>query len=40
MPGVLTRWDPYGEFAELRNRFDRMFGDLSLGQRAQVDACD
>jgi HSP20 family protein len=29
MPGALTRWDPYGEFAELRNRFDRMFGDLS-----------
>ena len=29
MPGVLTRWDPYGELAELRSRFDRMFGDLS-----------
>ncbi|MGZ6662920.1 MAG: Hsp20/alpha crystallin family protein, partial [Solirubrobacteraceae bacterium] len=28
MPGVLTRWDPYGELAELRSRFDRMFGDL------------
>jgi HSP20 family protein len=29
MPGVLTRWDPYGEFAEWRSRFERMFGDLS-----------
>jgi HSP20 family protein len=28
MPGVLTRWDPYAELADLRSRFDRMFGDL------------
>lgn len=29
MPGLLTRWDPYGELAELRSRFDRMFDELS-----------
>jgi HSP20 family protein len=29
MPGVLTRWDPYGELAELRSRFDRMFEGFS-----------
>jgi HSP20 family protein len=28
MPGALTRWDPYAELADLRSRFDRMFGDL------------
>ncbi len=29
MPGLLTRWDPYGELAELRSRFDRVFDELS-----------
>ena len=29
MPGLLTRWDPYGELVELRSRFDRMFDGLS-----------
>jgi HSP20 family protein len=29
MPGALTRWDPYAELADLRSRFDRMFGDWS-----------
>jgi HSP20 family protein len=29
MPGVLTRWDPSGELAELRGRFDRMLEELS-----------
>ena len=29
MPGLLTRWDPYGELVELRSRFDRMFDELS-----------
>ena len=29
MPGLLTRWDPYGEVVELRSRFDRMFDELS-----------
>lgn len=29
MPGALTRWDPYGELAEMRSRFDRMLEHLS-----------
>jgi len=29
MPGVLTRWDPYGELTEMRSRLDRMFEELS-----------
>jgi HSP20 family protein len=32
MPGVLTRWDPFGELSELRTRFDRMFDDLTDGR--------
>jgi HSP20 family protein len=28
MPGALTRWDPYGELADLGSRFDRIFGEL------------
>ena len=31
MPGVLTRWDPYGEIAEMRSRLDRMFEEMSSG---------
>jgi HSP20 family protein len=31
MPGVLTRWDPFGELTELRTRFDRMFDEMSRG---------
>jgi HSP20 family protein len=27
MPGALTRWDPFAELADLRSRFDRVFGD-------------
>jgi HSP20 family protein len=29
MPGVLTRWDPFAELAEVRSRFDRMFDALN-----------
>ncbi|MGZ4268502.1 MAG: Hsp20/alpha crystallin family protein [Solirubrobacteraceae bacterium] len=32
MPGALTRWDPFGELADLRSRFDRMFEELSEGR--------
>jgi HSP20 family protein len=35
MPGVLTRWDPYGELAEIRSRFDRMFEELRPETRWQ-----
>jgi HSP20 family protein len=33
MAGVLTRWDPFAELAELRTRFDRMFDELPYGDR-------
>jgi HSP20 family protein len=29
MPGALSRWDPFAELADLRSRFDRMFGELT-----------
>jgi HSP20 family protein len=29
MPGALTRWDPFAELADLRSRFDRIFGEVS-----------
>ena len=41
MPGGLTRWDPYGELAELRSRFDRVFWDFGLdGGRKWTPAID
>jgi len=41
MPGTLTRWDPLGEFSELRERFDRMFGDLAYNrERTWTPAID
>jgi len=33
MPGALTRWEPFAEFGELRNRFDRMFDELTDGRQ-------
>jgi HSP20 family protein len=35
MPGTLTRWDPFTELGELRDRFDRMFGEL-YGDRGRT----
>lgn len=32
MPGVLARWDPVAELADLRSHFDRMFGELATGR--------
>ena len=32
MPGVLTRWDPFGELSELRTRFDRVFEEFGNGR--------
>ncbi len=29
MAGALTRWDPFAELADLRTRFDRLFGDIA-----------
>jgi HSP20 family protein len=41
MPGALTRWEPFTELGELRNRFDRMFEELTDGrERAWTLAMD
>jgi HSP20 family protein len=32
MPGALTRWDPFTELADIRSRFDRMFGEMTEGR--------
>ena len=41
MAGSLTRWDPFGEFSELRSRFDRMFDELADGrERTWMPAID
>jgi len=41
MPGALTRWDPFGDRSELRNRFDRLFNELTDGRdRAGAPAID
>lgn len=40
MPGTLTRWEPFAELGELRSRLDRMFGDLTDGERRWMPAID
>lgn len=41
MAGTLTRWDPFADFAQVRQRIDRMFEDMTDGEeavtRAKVD---
>lgn len=32
MPGTLTRWDPFADLADIRARFDRIFGELTDGR--------
>jgi HSP20 family protein len=32
MAHTITRWEPFAELAELRSRFDRLFGDLADGR--------
>jgi len=34
MPGALTRWEPFTELGELRNRLDRIFGEMAIGREA------
>lgn len=31
MAGAVTRWDPYADLAEMRDRFDRFFGQTEGG---------
>lgn len=41
MAGPITRWDPFTELADLRSRFDRMFGELADGtERSWTPAID
>ena len=38
MAGAMTRWDPFSDLAELRGRFDRLFGDF--GEHEWMPAID
>ena len=41
MAGALARWDPFTELADLRSRFDRMFGEMTdAGERGWTPAID
>jgi len=41
MPRTITRWEPFAELADLRARFDRLFGELTDGhEREWVPAID
>ena len=38
MAGTLTRWDPFADFAQVRQRIDRMFEDMTDGEQAATRA--
>jgi HSP20 family protein len=40
MTGALTRWEPFGEVGDLRNRLDRMFDQMARPDRGWVPAID
>ena len=40
MPGVLSRWDPLAELAELRSRFDRVMEEFGDSGREWAPAID
>jgi HSP20 family protein len=40
MAHTITRWDPFGELADMRTRFDRLLGDLADGDRDWMPAVD
>lgn len=40
MSHTITRWDPFSELADMRSRFDRLFGDLANGDREWMPAVD
>lgn len=40
MAHTITRWDPFSELADMRSRFDRLFGDLANGDREWMPAVD
>jgi HSP20 family protein len=35
MPGTLTHWDPFADLADIRARFERLFGDLADGRERE-----
>jgi HSP20 family protein len=35
MPGTLTRWDPFADLADIRARFDRLFGEPADGRERE-----
>ena len=40
MAHTLTRWEPFAELADMRVRFDRLFGELTDGGRRWMPAVD
>lgn len=41
MPRTITRWEPFGELADMRSRFDRLLSDLADGhEREWMPATD
>jgi HSP20 family protein len=40
MTRALTRWEPFGEVGDLRNRLDRMFDQMARPDRGWVPAID
>jgi HSP20 family protein len=40
MARTITRWEPFAELAEMRQRFDRLLGELGDGEREWMLAVD
>jgi HSP20 family protein len=40
MARTITRWEPFTELAEMRQRFDRLLGELGDGEREWMPAID
>ena len=40
MTRAIMRWEPFGELAEMRSRFDRLLGEFADGERAWMPAVD
>jgi HSP20 family protein len=40
MARTITRWEPFAELADMRQRFDRLLGELADGEREWMPAVD
>ena len=40
MARTITRWEPFAELADMRQRFDRLLGELGDGEREWMPAVD